>query len=123
MSRTSQRPPGTSEQRAREGLDGRIKSLTIHSSYEDGLIPAAIRAISRGSVNKRTLNANMGRSYYEKFIRTDENARLKQFIQEGRDPLGRGFIPMTVKDIDNPLKALGSLKGAMSTQAQRPPAT
>lgn len=49
----------------------------------------------------------MGRSYYEKFIRTDENARLKHFINEGKDPLGRGFIPMTVKDIDNPLKVLG----------------
>jgi hypothetical protein len=109
MERTLQKPPGTtaSEQIGSEGFAGRLKSLTIHSSYEDGLIPAAIRAISRGSVNRRTLNANMGRSYYEKFIRTDENARLKHFIHEGKDPLGRGFIPMTVKDIDNPLKVLG----------------
>jgi hypothetical protein len=85
----------------------RLKSITIHSSYDEGPIPAAIRAISRGSVNKRSLNANMGRSYYERFIRTHENDRLKQFIQDGSDPLKRGFIPLSVKDLDNPLKALG----------------
>lgn len=112
MERKGSRPVNTvASDQTRDGpFNYRLKSLTIASSIDDGPIPAAIRAISRGSVNKRSLNANLGRSYFEKFIRTQENDRLKHFIQEGNDPLSRGFIPLSIKDIDNPLKALGLQK-------------
>jgi hypothetical protein len=82
-----------------------LKSAGINSPSEEDVIPAAISAISRGDLKPRGLNATLGKTYYDRFIRPSQNDRLKQFVFEDTNPLDRGFIPISVDDLDNPFKA------------------
>lgn len=59
------------------------------------------------------MNANLGRTYYSKFIKTSEGKRLSKFIRDGRDPLDRGFV--AVHDLDNPTKPSNSRNTAKYT--------
>ena len=58
----------------------------------------------------------MGKTYYDRFIKPGENARLKHFISEGMDALDRGFIPIPIEAIEDPSKAIKSQnKGLLQT--------
>jgi len=52
----------------------------INSYEEGGVLSDAIRAISRGDPTVRSLNAKMGKTYYDRFIKPSEKTRLKHFM-------------------------------------------
>ena len=59
-------------ERLRSILGERLRSIPVDDYFEEGLLPDTIKALNRGDMYQRSINANLGRSYYSKFIRDSE---------------------------------------------------